>query len=61
VHRRYIWPVPFKTFKVKAALRDGVNTLRVVVGNTKNSNWHWNGFSMVIENNLRGYNIAFLS
>ncbi len=37
MHRRYIWPVPFKTFKVKAALRDGVNTLRVVVGNTKNS------------------------
>ena len=54
-------PDPFMTFKIKATLRDGLNTLRVVVGNTKNFNWYWNGFSMVIENDLRGDDIAFLT
>jgi hypothetical protein len=42
-------PDPFMAFKVPVTLRAGLNTIRVVVGNTPNYNWHWNGFSLVIE------------
>ncbi|MFH0937816.1 MAG: DUF2961 domain-containing protein [Planctomycetota bacterium] len=53
-------PDPFRVFKIQTILREGLNTIRVVVGNTANFNWHWNGFSLVIENNLKESDIAFL-
>lgn len=46
-------PDPFRVFKVQATLREGLNTIRVVVGNTANFNWHWNGFSLIVENDLK--------
>lgn len=52
-------PDPFQAFKVPVTLRAGLNAIRVVVGNTPNYNWHWNGFSLVIEN-VDGGDIAFL-
>jgi hypothetical protein len=45
-------PNPFKTFKPKATLREGLNVVRVVVGNTLNDNWQWNGFSLALQNDL---------
>lgn len=42
-------PDPFRLFKIPATLKAGVNTLRIVVGNTENHNWFWNGFSLTIE------------
>ena len=42
-------PDPFEVFEIPADLCEGVNTLRVVVGNTENYNWNWNGFSLVVE------------
>ena len=45
-------PDPFRAFQVTVDLLEGLNTIRVVVGNTPNCNWHWNGFSLVIESNL---------
>lgn len=52
---------PFKLFKIQAVLREGVNTIRVVVGNTENTNWRWNGFSLVIENNLKAGELCCLT
>ena len=45
-------PNPFKTFEPTATLREGLNVVRVVVGNTMNHNWQWNGFSLVLRNDL---------
>lgn len=45
-------PDPFEVFKINARLNEGLNTIRVVVGNTPNCNWGWNGFSLVLENDL---------
>ena len=53
-------PDPFSVFKVQATLDEGLNTIRVVVGNTTNFNWNWNGFSLVIENDLKDDEIYFL-
>jgi hypothetical protein len=41
-------PDPFRVFKLGGSLREGLNTFRVVVGNTENFNWNWNGFSLMI-------------
>ncbi|PCJ56825.1 MAG: hypothetical protein COA79_17885 [Planctomycetota bacterium] len=53
-------PDPFHLFKVKATLCEGLNTIRVVVANTKNFNWHWNGFSLVVEADLAEQDILFM-
>jgi len=45
-------PDPFKTFKPAATLREGLNVVRVVVGNTTNHNFRWNGFSLSLQNDL---------
>jgi len=45
-------PDAFKVFKPQATLRGGLNVIRVVVGNTPNCNWHWNGFSLALQNDL---------
>lgn len=42
-------PDPFQVFRVPVSLQAGLNTLRVVVGNTENHNWYWNGFSLTME------------
>ncbi len=42
-------PDPFRIFKVPASLQAGLNTLRIVVGNTENCNWFWNGFSLTMQ------------
>lgn len=54
-------PDPFRAFKVPATLREGVNAIRVIVGNTPNFNWNWNGFSLVLESDLSDDEMAFLS
>jgi hypothetical protein len=38
-----------------------INTLSVAVGNTANSNWLWNGFSLALENDLREHEWLGLS
>ena len=53
-------PDPFRVFKLPATLNTGVNMLRVVVGNTPNFNWLWNGFSLVIESDLPETDLAYL-
>ncbi len=45
-------PDPFKTFQPTATLRQVMNVIRVVVGNTMNDNWQWNGFSLALRNDL---------
>lgn len=45
-------PDPFQVMKQTVTLRAGLNSLRVVVANTPNHNWHWHGFSLALENDL---------
>ena len=54
-------PDPFRTFLVPAAMLEGLNTIRVVVGNTPNSNWYWNGFSLVIASELRENDFLYMA
>ena len=53
-------PDPFKLFKVGATLQEGLNTIRVVVGNTLNYNWYWHGFSLVLENDLNHEELLYM-
>lgn len=39
---------PFAVFRIDATLGGGLNRITVVVGNTDNTNWRWNGFSLVV-------------
>lgn len=43
---------PYEQFSVLAELNEGVNTIAVVVSNAAPENWYWNGFSLVLKNNL---------
>lgn len=45
-------PDPFQVFEPAATLREGLNVVRVVVGNTANDNFRWNGFSLALQNDL---------
>jgi hypothetical protein len=45
-------PDPYRQFTKSAKLKAGLNTITVIVGNTENTNWHWNGFSLVLKNDL---------
>jgi len=54
-------PDPFKVFKVPADLQEGLNAIRVVVGNTPNTNWHWNGFSLTIETDLTEEELLYMT
>ncbi|MFC1526485.1 DUF2961 domain-containing protein [Candidatus Latescibacterota bacterium] len=51
---------PFTVFRVKATLEEGLNRLTVVVGNTINTNWLWNGFSLVLETELEDGELLYL-
>ena len=45
-------PDPYQQFSATATLKAGLNTITVVMVNTANTNWHWNGFSLVVKNKL---------
>ncbi|MEN8229159.1 MAG: DUF2961 domain-containing protein [Bacteroidota bacterium] len=42
----------FEQIEVNARLNTGMNTITLVVANKRNTNWSWNGFSLVLENSL---------
>ena len=52
---------PFRVFRVKQLLQEGLNRLVVVVGNRPNCNWHWNGFSLVLRTELEEDELLYLS
>ena len=43
---------PYEQFSATVKLKAGVNTITVIVSNTANTNWNWNGFSLILTNNL---------
>ncbi|MFC1544927.1 DUF2961 domain-containing protein [Gemmatimonadota bacterium] len=53
-------PGPFRQFSVKAKLKAGVNSVRVVAANTTNFNWKWSGFSLVMKNGLLDGQLLYL-
>jgi len=54
-------PDPFRAFRVRVSLQQGINRIAVAVGNTPNANWHWNGFSLVVETDLSDQELLYLS
>ena len=54
-------PDPFRAFRASVELQQGINRITVVVGNTPNANWHWNGFSLVLETDLSDRELLYLS
>ena len=45
-------PDPFRGMQARATLQPGLNRVQVVVGNTVNTNWLWNGFSFTMQSDL---------
>lgn len=43
---------PYKQFSATAKLKAGMNTITLIVSNATDTNWYWNGFSLVLKNNL---------
>jgi len=52
---------PFQVFRVKGQLLAGANHLAVAVGNTENTNWRWNGFSLVLVTELDENELLYMS
>ena len=54
-------PDPFRAFRVSVSLQQGINHIAVALGNTPSANWHWNGFSLVLETDLSDRELLYLS
>ena len=52
---------PFMLSKVPVTLKAGINSLFVVVKNVTNTNWMWNGFSLVIKHDLNDEQMCHLT
>lgn len=52
---------PFKQFSVKSKLKKGIHIISVVIANTVNTNFAWNGFSLVLKNCLKSDEMHFIS
>ena len=54
-------PDPFRVFRVTRELQAGLSRITVVVADTENTNWLWNGFSLVIHSALGEEELLYLS